>query len=73
MVCKVRMTGTQRGQPIMPGAFNCTLAGVTPTGRAVDVPQFHSFRIRGDEISEHAAVRDDFPDNESHPVRAVRA
>ena len=35
------------------------LAGVAPTGRKVEVLQFHSFRIRDGEISEHSAVRDD--------------
>ena len=54
------MTGTHLGQPTrLPAAFGGLLAGVTPTGKKVEVLQFHSFRIRGDEISEHSAVRDD--------------
>jgi hypothetical protein len=30
-----------------------------PTRRKVEVLQFHSFRLSGGEITEHAAVRDD--------------
>ena len=59
VVCKVRMTGTHRGRPTLPEAFGGMLAGVAPTGRRVEVLQFHSFRVRGSEIREHAAVRDD--------------
>ena len=59
VVCKVVMTGTHRGQPAMPEAFGGMLAGVAPTGKRVEVLQFHSFRVRGSEICEHAAVRDD--------------
>jgi predicted ester cyclase len=59
VVCKVTMTGTHRGRPTLPQAFGGMLNGVAPTGRAVNVLQFHSFRIRGGEIAEHAAVRDD--------------
>jgi len=35
------------------------LAGVAPTGKRVQVLQFHSFRVSGSQISEHSAVRDD--------------
>jgi predicted ester cyclase len=59
VVCKVRMTGTHRGEPRLPEAFSGMLAGVAPTGKRVEVLQFHSFRVRDGEISEHAAVRDD--------------
>jgi len=59
VVCKVTMTGTHLGQPAMPQAFGGMLTGVAPTGKKVEVLQFHSFRIRGSEISEHSAVRDD--------------
>jgi steroid delta-isomerase-like uncharacterized protein len=59
VVCKVVMTGTHLGQPVMASAFSGMLAGVPPTGRKVEVWQFHSFRIREGQISEHAAVRDD--------------
>ena len=59
IVCKVTMTGTHLGQPSRPAAFGGLLAGVAPTKKKVEVLQFHSFRIRGDEISEHSAVRDD--------------
>ena len=60
VVCKVMMTGTHRGQPTaMPQAFGGMLAGVAPTGRRVEVLQFHSFLVRGSLICEHAAVRDD--------------
>jgi predicted ester cyclase len=60
VVCKVMMTGTHRGQPTaMPQAFGGMLAGVAPTGRRVEVLQFHSFLVRGSQICEHAAVRDD--------------
>ncbi len=60
VVCKVMMTGTHLGQPLtMPEAFGRMLTGVTPTRKKVEVLQFHSFRIRGEEICEHAAVRDD--------------
>jgi predicted ester cyclase len=60
VVCQVTMTGTHLGQPTkLPAAFGGLLTGVAPTRKKVEVLQFHSFRIRGDEISEHSAVRDD--------------
>ncbi len=59
VTCKMTMTGTHRGQPKLPDAFSGMLTGVAPTGKAVKVLQFHSFRIRDGLISEHAAVRDD--------------
>lgn len=60
VVCKVTMTGTHRGQPTaLPEAFGGMLAGVPPTGKRVEVLQFHSFRVQGTLISEHSAVRDD--------------
>jgi predicted ester cyclase len=59
VVCKVMMTGTHRGEPLMPQAFGGMLAGVAPTGKPVEVLQFHSFRIRDSYITEHSAVRDD--------------
>jgi predicted ester cyclase len=60
VVCKVTMTGTHLGQPSpMPQAFGGMLAGAAPTGRKVEVLQFHSFRVRDGEIIEHSAVRDD--------------
>lgn len=60
VVCKVTMTGTHLGKPTtMPAAFGGLLKGVAPTRKTVEVLQFHSFRIRGDEITEHSAVRDD--------------
>ena len=60
VVCKVTMTGTHLGQPLpLPDAFGGMLKGIMPTGKKVEVLQFHSFRIRDDEITEHAAVRDD--------------
>jgi predicted ester cyclase len=59
VVCKVTMTGTHLGEPTMPQAFGGMLAGVAPTGRKVEVLQFHSFRVKGDQILEHSAVRDD--------------
>src|SRR5688500_1344390 len=60
VVCKVMMTGTHLGEPTrMNTAFGGMLKGVKPTGRKVEVMQFHSFRVRGGEIVEHAAVRDD--------------
>jgi predicted ester cyclase len=60
VVCKVTMTGTHLGQPLaLPEALGGMLTGIAPTGRKVEVLQFHSFRIRGNEITEHAAVRDD--------------
>jgi predicted ester cyclase len=59
VICKVMMTGTHLGRPTMPEIFHGMLAGIAPTGRRVEVPQFHSFRIRSSEIAEHAATRDD--------------
>jgi predicted ester cyclase len=60
VVCKVVMTGTHRGQPTaLPEIFNGMLKGVAPTGKRVEVLQFHGFRVQGSLISEHAAVRDD--------------
>ena len=59
VVCRVTMHGTHLGQPILSHAFGGMLSGVAPTGKRVEVPQFHSFRIHGAQISEHAAVRDD--------------
>jgi len=59
VTCKMTMTGTHRGQPIQPQAYSGMLTGVAPTGKAVSVLQFHSFRVRDGQICEHAAVRDD--------------
>lgn len=59
VVCKVTMSGTHAGMPTLPQAFSGMLNGVAPTGKAVRVLQFHSFRIGGGQILEHAAVRDD--------------
>lgn len=59
VVCKVMMTGTHLGQPTMPEIFNGMLKGVVPTGKRVDVLQYHDFLIRGGTIAAHAAVRDD--------------
>ncbi len=59
VVCKVTMTGTHLGEPTLPDVFGGMLAGVAPTGRKVKVLQFHSFRVRDGQITEHAAVRDD--------------
>ncbi len=53
------MTGTHQGQPTLPHLFGGMLAGVAPTGKTVKVLQFHSFRIAGGLVTEHAAVRDD--------------
>jgi predicted ester cyclase len=54
------MTGTHLGEPVaMPGAFGGMLTGIPATGKKVEVLQFHSFRIAGDQIIEHSAVRDD--------------
>ena len=59
VVCKVTMSGTHRGQPLVRDAFSGMLNGVAPTGKSVKVLQFHSFRIRDGLIAAHAAVRDD--------------
>jgi predicted ester cyclase len=59
VVCKVTMSGTHRGEPLLAEAFSGMLKGVAPTGRGVEVLQFHSFRVSDGEITEHAAVRDD--------------
>lgn len=59
VVCKLEMTGTHRGEPLLREAFSGMLAGVAPTGKSVKVLQFHSFRIKNAHIAEHAAVRDD--------------
>ena len=59
VVCKVTMTGTHLGEPMLREAFSGMLKGVAPTGRRVEVLQFHSFRVNDGQISEHAAVRDD--------------
>lgn len=59
VVCKVTMTGTHLGRPKLPEVFSGLLNGVAPTGRRVQVLQYHDFLIRGGEIAAHAAVRDD--------------
>ena len=60
VVCKVTMTGTHLGQPdALPEAFGGMLTRVAPTGKKVNVLQFHSFRVSGGAITEHSAVRDD--------------
>ena len=59
VVCKVMMTGTHRGRPTMPEIFRGMLKDVAPTGKRVQVLQYHNFRISGEQIAEHAAVRDD--------------
>jgi len=59
VVCKVTMTGTHLGPPTLPEVFGGMLKGILPTRKRVQVLNFHSFRIRDEQISEHAAVRDD--------------
>jgi steroid delta-isomerase-like uncharacterized protein len=59
VVCKVTMTGTHKGQPLVREAFSGMLNDVPPTGKSVKVLQFHGFRIRDGLIAAHAAVRDD--------------
>jgi predicted ester cyclase len=59
VLCRVTMRGTHLGRPILSHAFGGMLHGVAPTGKRVEVLQFHSFRIDGAQICEHAAVRDD--------------
>jgi predicted ester cyclase len=59
VTCKMTMSGTHRGQPILREAYSGMLTGVAPTGKSVKVQQFHSFRVRDGLICEHAAVRDD--------------
>jgi predicted ester cyclase len=59
VVCKVTLRGTHLGQPTLPHAFSGMLTGVPPTGRKVEVLQFHSFRVVDGQILEHSAVRDD--------------
>ena len=59
VVCKVEMTGTHRGQPVLCEAFSGMLNDVVPTGKSVKVLQFHSFRLCDGLIAAHAAVRDD--------------
>jgi predicted ester cyclase len=59
VTCKMTMTGTHRGRPILREAFSGMLTDVAPTGKSVKVLQFHSFRVRDGLIAEHAAVRDD--------------
>ena len=59
VVCKVTMTGTHLGPPVLPEVFSGMLTGIAPTGKRVQVVHFHSFRFRDGRISEHAAVRDD--------------
>ena len=60
VVCKCTMTGTHLGEPrALTTAFGGKLMGVTPTRKKVEVLQFHSFRVRGNQIIEHSAVRDD--------------
>ena len=59
VVCKVMMTGTHIGRPTMPEIFHGMLDGVAPTGKSVQVLQYHDFRVKDGQILEHAAVRDD--------------
>lgn len=59
VVCKVMMTGTHLGQPTVPEIFHGMLTGVAPTGKRVELLQYHDFLIRGGTIAAHAAVRDD--------------
>jgi len=58
VVCKVTMTGTHLGRPQLP-LFGAMLNERLPTGKRVEVLQFHAFDIEGEEIAAHAAVRDD--------------
>jgi predicted ester cyclase len=59
VVCTVMMTGTHLGRPTMPEIFNGMLTDVAPTGKRVEILQYHKFLIQGGMIAEHAAVRDD--------------
>src|ERR1041385_1767964 len=42
VVCKVTMRGTHLGRPTLTRAFSGMLNGVAPTGKQVEVVQFHS-------------------------------
>jgi predicted ester cyclase len=35
------------------------LAGIEPTGKFVEVPHVHIFRIQNGQITEHSGTRDD--------------
>ena len=59
VVCKVMLNATHLGRATKPEVFNGMFRGVEPTGRRVEVLQYHDFLIRGTEIAAHAAVRDD--------------
>jgi predicted ester cyclase len=43
----------------MVGTHEGELMGVAPTGRRVESPQSHWFRVEGGKLTEHQAVRDD--------------
>ncbi len=59
VTCRLIMRRTHLGRPSLPIVLGGLLAGVEPTGRRVEVEQIHMFRVRGETITEHFAVRDD--------------
>lgn len=57
--CRITFRGTHLGQPIQNDVFGGFLTGVRPTGKTVEVPHMHAFRVLDDLTVEHRAVRDD--------------
>jgi steroid delta-isomerase-like uncharacterized protein len=57
--CRVTFRGTHRGQPTRNDVFGGFLTGVPPTGKTIEVPHMHAYRVIDGEIVEHRAVRDD--------------
>jgi len=58
VMCEEIMSGTHLGTPELP-VLGGLLIGVAPTGRRFTVQSIHFYRVVGDEIVEHRAVRDD--------------
>ena len=58
VMCEETISGTHLGTPQLP-VLGGLLVGVPPTGKRMTVESIHVYRIAGDEIVEHRAVRDD--------------
>ena len=59
VVCRMTVSGTHQGTPIIPVEGGLYLKAVPPTGKPYRVQHIHIYRIADGKIAEHWAVRDD--------------
>ena len=58
LMCEIIMSGTHLGTPDLP-ILGGLLVGIPPTEKRFTVQTIHFYRVDGDKIVEHRAVRDD--------------